>query len=136
MSKTSERGYGGEFPAIKATVMERAELTLSAFLLARIEEDEAVARYATTRGEPTDKDFEGWWLGHYDHANRHSPARVLAECAAKRAIVRAAQHAEDVEGGGADIVKSGGYQREGISSVLASLAAVYASHPDFNPDWV
>ena len=61
--------------------------TLADFLLARIAEDEAAAHYAMTRDAVNDGDWAGWWLGHQQHYSRHDPARVLAECAAKRRLI-------------------------------------------------
>lgn len=64
----------------------------------------------------------GWWprVGSFAHMARHDPARVLAECAAKRAIV----------GGCAD----GGYSPTPYW-VLLRMADVYADHPDYDPRW-
>lgn len=55
-----------------------------------------------------------------DHIARHDPARVLAECEAKRRIV---EWASDGEG------------EFHWSTVLAPLAAVYADHPDYREEW-
>lgn len=57
---------------------------------------------------------EGWQGAA--HIALHDPARVLAECAAKRAIIAAAM----------DIGDDGRY-----SAVLRQLATVYADHPDY-----
>lgn len=64
------------------------------FLLARIADDEAVARkvlHETVMA--ADYDYYGWASVDYNsmendaHGSRWSPKRVLAECAAKRAVV-------------------------------------------------
>jgi hypothetical protein len=57
------------------------------------------------------------WMGA-DHIARHDPARVLAECAAKRAIVALGEFTE------------GSYW-----DALGALAAVHAGHPDYDPEW-
>lgn len=108
------------------------------FLLARIGEDEESARQAGS-GEweswshraggvdlrdlvenrkrfaevPSDRD---------EHIARHSPARVLAECVAKRRIV------EHVEPDPLTLSPGDDY-------VLRLLAQVYADHPDYREEW-
>jgi len=54
------------------------------------------------------------------HIARHDPARVLAECAAKRAIIELS-------------VNWDGFTRN--VDVLRALAAVYADHPDYQEAW-
>jgi hypothetical protein len=136
-------------------------VTLTEFLLARIAEDEAMARAAV--GEHRS---EAWHLGDYDetvlcfppssaekiawnlenfgperaaeherwggfttdpdtapHIVRHDPARTLAECEAKWAIVAAAEEFGMWRGGMADVV-------------LCELATVYADHPDYQNEWL
>jgi len=124
---------------------------LTEFLSARIAEDEAVARAATQSAKWWD-----WPLGiegkrggtvraHEDpyiamnladgdatHIARHDPARVLAECEAKRQIVSTMQSAID-----------GGWQsqsREEIefvaTRVLRALASIYTDHPDYRLEWL
>lgn len=67
------------------------------------------------------------------HIARHDPARVLAECEAKRRIVTlhdAALRAElangDASAYGADLMHS---------DVLRLLALLYADHPDYRDEW-
>lgn len=55
------------------------------------------------------------------HIARHDPARVLAECEAKRRIVE--WMSDEVE-----------YVVFG-DDVLRALATVYADHPDYQPEW-
>jgi hypothetical protein len=106
-------------------------MTITEFLEARIAEDEAVARSATPG--PWFRD-SGWsisapapdgWDGPYvvvetprarndsEFIARHSPRRVLAECAAKMAII------------------------ESVTSwsMLMHFASVYADHPDYRQEW-
>ena len=140
---------------------------LTEFLLARIAEDEAVARAATPGPWRWDGAFEGepgyateWghdgpdlvtvaiskragieapadvvlmsW-GHDadglsvtrkdgDHIARHNPARVLAECKAKRRIVLGSPPMHLHDG-------------PSESWVLRELALPYADHPDYREEW-
>lgn len=100
-------------------------MTITEFLEARIAEDEAAANaYAKV---PPLQVFNGsTWVGGYD------PARVLAECAAKRCIVNvycamAANHPADGS--------IGWYQVDAYETVLRTLAGVYAGHPDYQEEW-
>ena len=115
---------------------------LAEFLLARIAEDEAVAADANV-------DSAKWWVdgpgersGHWwiygtgqkfaerstaDHIARHDPARVLAECEAKRRIVERASH-DYRKYDGERIVELAGY-------TLRNLALPYADHPDYDEAW-
>ena len=91
---------------------------LPAFLLARITEDEDWAR----------TEAEGW-SGH-----PNDPARVLAECEAKRRIITEAvpgieslQRSADGEWGPAG--------EDEPERLLRLLALPYADHPDYNQAW-
>jgi hypothetical protein len=92
---------------------------LAEFLLARIAEDEAVAREAVRWSEGAsqwgDSGEPDW-----EHIARHDPARVLAECDAKRRIV---QMLEDDDPG------------EWGDGALRHLASVCADHPDCRDEW-
>ena len=119
--------------------------TLADFLLARIAEDEAAAREIPA-GTWEDATQASW---RYDHVFRWSPERVLADCAAKRAIVE--MHAL-MDGGDPD---SFPYESEDGRTVwpgcvicdgdstprrlgcdtVRHLAAPYADHPDYDPTW-
>ena len=93
--------------------------TLADFLLARIAEDEAVARRIAAVGscEPA-----------------YHPARVLAECAAKRAIVADLQKWDDATE--ADLGDDRFYGwLNGVEQAAQHLAAPYADHPDYDPAW-
>jgi len=117
-------------------------LTLTEFLLARIAEDEAVA---------TSKPVE--WL-YIDPGNGIAmddlgpgcaitvgPARILAECEAKRRIVRDALEAESAwdeyggDGDGWPDVETLRRISDTLESQLKHLAAVYADHPDYDESW-
>lgn len=132
---------------------------LPEFLLARIGEDEAVARAATpgpwrwaedpkdgmqsetvrTHFDDDDPTSESWPTdviyatgmhtegfvrvepGDREHIARHDPARVLAECEAKRRMV------EMIPGMPADW--------DDRDYLLRLLALPYADHPDYDPEW-
>lgn len=93
--------------------MTTQTLGLSEFLLARIAEDEERAtRFLPAAG----------------------PARVLAECAAKRRIVE--MHSQDTD---RDWCLQGCGMRSGWTGypcdTLKALAAVYDDHPDYRAEW-
>lgn len=105
---------------------------LTEFLLARIAEDEGVARAATLGHDGRPVDAFDWDYGPgserdmttaQDEAHRTwSPWRALAECEAKGRIV-----------GQASNVEWGGYAVRDV--ILGHLAAVYADHPDYREEW-
>jgi hypothetical protein len=118
-------------------------MTLTDFLLARITEDEAWAR-AASEGDG----YQNWDTpstgvvqlagGDLDglvptsraaaeHIVRHDPARVLADCDAKRRIVMAPQ-----PDSGTDF--SGGVCTA-FAWVHKILALPYAGHPDYRDKW-
>lgn len=71
------------------------------------------------------------------HIARHDPARVLVECAAKRAIVELANKATQAEKESDDhewqgTVESGPYTGD---SILYALAAIYADHEEYRDEW-
>ena len=116
---------------------------LATFLLARIAEDEAVARAASEFGNSSWQPGEAhrWKLNDQDdlpmteaesaHIARHDPARVLAECAAKRALVeRDARQVSYVFAGPGEPPT-----REEGTDTLRLLALPYADHPDYQEDW-
>lgn len=119
------------------------EGALTDFLLARIAEDEAVARFCcagfgarwrvTENGQTMVEDETGSEVIHYDgarnlsdvdHIARHDPARVLAECAAKRQVVQDAR----------DMTADSGMYGHGWR-LLEFLAMPYASHPEYQKRW-
>lgn len=123
-------------------------MTITEFLLARIAEDETVARestpgpwssapagYCCQRAcvDPVVHNYSTLYWRDGDHIARHDPARVLAECAAKRVIValyddllRGEVDHRDASGLGASLMHS---------DVIRALAAVYADHPDYRSEW-
>lgn len=70
------------------------------------------------------------------HIVRFDPARALAECKAKRAIVELAGEATglDMAVDNDRLVGVRDWPYVG-DLILAHLAAVYASHPDYDPAW-
>ena len=109
-------------------------MTLTDFLLARIEDDEKTARRPTGRVYADDDGCvatpEDEWADGSDrlpnHHNTwaliHDPARVLAECEAKRRIVEREVNAANRMT----------YRR---LLTLVDLASVYADHPDYRDEW-
>ena len=107
-------------------------MTLTEFLTARLDEDEAVARraartagYDWTYPMPTvlrrkERSVE-------EHQERHDPARVLAEVEAQRTIIKRYR-----------AVVTGARSQTAIdcyTNVLEDLATVYAEHPDYDEAW-
>ncbi|MBU5421581.1 hypothetical protein KQI48_02775 [Cellulomonas hominis] len=94
-------------------------MTLTTFLLARITEDENDA----VSPPPTLPD----------------PARLLAECVAKRQIVALAHEATGLDQTVDMERETGARSDSGVQYVgdriLRALALVYDGHPDFDPAW-
>jgi hypothetical protein len=137
-------------------------MTITEFLLARITEDEADAKAATPGPwhAMTEETSDGEniyytvehgtdqlcdmaltsWQGRMDaeHIARHDPARVLAECAAKRAIIgvyrlyTAYSELTDRDPGVRTQMCDHAMT---LGEVLPPLAAVYKDHPDYRPEW-
>jgi len=140
---------------------------LAAFLLARVAEDEAVAVAAggeawvdmteeTSDGEnayftietghvayPDSRrvaevvQFSDLGRAEADHIARHDPARILAECEAKRAIVERRPaiglpgrdlHHDALAAVHEEVDRQRDY-------VFRHLALPHADHPDFDPAW-
>lgn len=131
---------------------------LAEFLLARIAEDKEVAggslpprkwaykAYGNRLGGQVlgiSEDWRGTGFQQVsEHIARHDPARVLAECEAKRRIV------ESHEDAGKSWSRSGGiehacsmcgtadeYPVEWPCLTLRLLALPYADHPDYDQSW-
>lgn len=115
---------------------------IAEFLEARIAEDEARAfdadAWAAESGPAR------WIGGSGDglvfrlglggaHIASWSPARTLAECAAKRAIIELAEGVETMD---YQIRNEWGGDLEGTGDdILKALAAIYADHPDYRQEW-
>jgi hypothetical protein len=100
-------------------------VTLTGFLLARVAEDQIDADDFHSR------DCESMWPTPFPCTCGY-PARVLAECEAKRRIVAAAKTFQI-----ALAHKRGQFgELWRVESVLlGELAAVYSDHPDYREEW-
>lgn len=120
---------------------------LVGFLLARIAEDEQTARDAdrispSTWGESLARLETTLHMrpGRVAHITRHDPARVLAECEAKRQIVEHVRgwDAPQTRGPSRGHPRTDDYARGvqyGGNATLRLLAQPYSNHPDFDPAW-
>lgn len=129
---------------------------LAEFLEARIAEDEEAARDAHYEGQHWLTEEEGVYRWPDDelvhmadrtrdarHIARWDPARVLAECEAKRRLIAFAYDADAIIDGERGCCHSGEaiqagqcpYMRPDDNEGVRILAAVYASHPDYDPSW-
>ena len=94
-------------------------MTLVKFLLARIAEDESVARDAAESEIHTVE---------HEMQERWSPERVLAECEAKRRIVKESAY---------ELNRRPPSPRAATAArvTLLLLALPYADHPDYQQEW-
>ena len=106
---------------------------LDEFLLARIAEDERLAAESPPDAGSPQPD---------GHASPFDPARVHAECAAKRRIVLSCRELRPdtrILGarptGMADFPLAPHDQHQLAAVVLALLALPYAGHHDYRPEW-
>jgi hypothetical protein len=99
-------------------------MTITEFLLARIAEDEREANVS---------------LADYEHTTTRRWKRMLAECAAKRAIIE--QHREGrffARHQGCVVCRTGDGPLLPVNypcPTVRALAAVYADHPGYQQDW-
>lgn len=120
-------------------------MNLTEFLLARIAEDEEVAKAVAQEiraelardiylpGQGPDPDDRGMYRasdGTDSPAVVVGPARVLAECQAKRRIVEMWSTRNEQS----DHPTIGAHAT-GLSLAIRALAAVYADHPDYDGAW-
>lgn len=99
-------------------------MTLTEFLTARLDEDEALAQAAR---EDYRMDLR-MARDMAQHSARHNPARVLREVEAKRAIL--ARHTKEVwDGSCFDCAEP--YP----CPTVRAIAAVYADHADYDEAW-
>jgi hypothetical protein len=121
---------------------------LDEFLLARIAEDQRMAADAATASGR-----EAWSVEDVpldgprerrtaEHVARYDPARILAECTAKRRTVLACRAARPDMAflgarpqGMADFPLTPRDQHQLAALALALLALPYADHHDYLPDW-
>lgn len=112
------------------------EPTLDEFLLARIAEDKRIATDAATATGSEE------WTEAAEHVRRHDPARVLAECTAKRRLVLACRDVRPDRAflgarpeGLADFPLTPADQHQLAALTLALLALPYADHPEYRQEW-
>jgi len=96
-------------------------MTITEFLMARIAEDEEAARAAMQAS------------AQMAHIALHDPARVLAECEAKRRIVDFALM--EATGTATRQLDAGELPERTEWVAVAALAEVYADHPDYREEW-
>ena len=112
---------------------------LIAFVTARLDEDEAAAQEAASRPLGPAWDDGTRHTAVARHINRHDPARVLREVAAKRAIL--AEHAPQTDGpatgcGRCDWDHYVICDNPRGCATLRALATIWSDHADYRPEWV
>jgi len=128
-------------------------MTIIEFLEARIAEDEEAARAAAwqdcgweARGDSVCEtlSFGADCIARCDeseeaaHIARHDPARVLAECAAKRRILAMADGSADFQKAMPRPGYAQPFHSPSIDILMMTarlLASVYADHPDYWQEW-
>jgi hypothetical protein len=127
--------------------LDAATMGLDEFLLARIAEDKRVAMDAAGADGQTSWRADAIGVapggpGSAEHVARHDPARVLAECEARRRIVQACRDARPEmtflgtrPPGMADFPIAALGQHQLAAVTLALLALPYADHPHYRPEW-
>lgn len=116
------------------------------FILARLDEDEQIAREAGKRSStwrlntPLDDQELGdaWWLNPPElaHAERHDPASVLARVESDRRIVELC--VRWIEIGTPEAGTTWNDEAAGAAvaeSVLRLMAARWSSHPEYRTEW-
>lgn len=114
---------------------------MAAFVAARLDEDEAIARANTGRdgladdgvGAPMYPDYQTFDGPDLDAANafidRFRPTRQLREIEAKRVIVRGITAALPLLPFGEPAYS------DALLHIMRTLAAIYSDHPDYDPAW-
>ena len=107
-------------------------MTLTEFLLARIAEDEAVARDAGNSATWVRDNLPlATPISLVIHAIQWEPTRVLADCESKRRIIVRAQRAEALVGWH----PHGQGAASAMRGTLRDLALPYAGHADYREEW-
>lgn len=100
---------------------------LAEFLFARIAETKAAAEQVDA--DHWDTDFSGWMYPDVaELMGKFSPARVVADCDAKRLLVEVLLPIVDL---GLII----GYGSESAVTALRTLGTSYVDHPDYDAEW-
>lgn len=114
--------------------------TITEFLLARIAEDEAVAREVSNWDAHVAHEIDGFSANALRFASHVTPARILAECKAKRAIV--AEHVKASLVNECVVCCDEAQSSPGDIAfeiypcpTLSHLASVYADHEDCRAEW-
>lgn len=114
---------------------------LTTFLLARLDEDEQRLPHSKAENFSThwpDCDYPGDLSGY---CNCDLVPRLLNEIAAKRAIIHQVASGDGYHGDHERVCTAIVFQGDCdcgadiATPILRALAAVYADHPDFNPEW-
>ncbi|MCU1677719.1 MAG: hypothetical protein JWM93_2477 [Frankiales bacterium] len=118
-------------------------MTIIEFLEARLRDDQAAAEAATPGPWVYDEGLGDSWIVAADgssvadfcdnrghnvdaaHAARFDPARVLAECAAKRRIIEGYKYLDT----------DPDLRMHAWTFALRCLAQPYADHPDYRQEW-
>ena len=116
-------------------------MTLTAFLLARIAEDEAAAR---RRLPGPDQAGPGGGTPQADEPvyrrDPSDPVRVLAECRVRRELLDLAYEATGLDETVDMERQSGSRFDSGVhyvgDRIMRAMASVYEGHPDFDPEWL
>lgn len=112
--------------------MTTVTLTLSEFLLERINNEETVARVAQIDPDRLD----GWPAVAAAHVLIHAPEHVLAECAAKRQILDLHFASSSFSDAWDPACTEETYLAHPDNcEVRKIMAAVYADHPDYREEW-
>ena len=109
-------------------------LTITDFILARVAEDEAVAEQVSNWDSHLAHELDGFSANAQRFARHVTPARILAQCKATRAVV------ESHDGGYIKNVGPLTHECDGsydsiVCETLTALAAVYVGHEDYRAEW-
>lgn len=121
-------------------------MTITEFLIARLDEDESIARMAdSVSSQPDEVDGDPAAAApslpqQQRHIDRWSPARVLVDIAAKRTIVQTYEELGQVltkalDGGHADEAAVTRNLFAGLQVAVLAHAMTFADHPDYREEW-